>query len=120
MLNATAADSAKIKTQVSNVLTAHNFSGDMNSQVYVKTRKFYEACKVSSLPMRFFIEEVNDILSGTALSNKYGTWVFTEVGDGYSVFVRLCEPDRAEPGPGVVGLIAKQTLAGKASLYSFD
>lgn len=125
MLNANAADHAKIVSRVKSLLDFYAFvefedekgavSDGIIPHVYVRLRDFYESCQLSSLPRRFFHEEVNDVLSGIALCRKIGIWVFTEVGDGYSVFVYLgaCK-DQA----GMQGIIEEQSKAGKAVLAS--
>jgi len=127
MLNANAADHAKLLRQVTRLLEFYAFvevendKGDVEDgiipHVYVSTRKFYEACQLSGLQRRFFNEEVNDVLTGTAFCRKFGIWVFAEVGDGYSVFVYL--------GPhlgraGVDAVIEEQSKDGKAVLATFE
>lgn len=130
MLHANASDHHKVLDQTKAILTWHGVGrvktdeGDVTDgtpHVYVRTREFYDSCRLSALPRRFFFEEVNDLMSGTEFVKKFGHWIFAEVGDGYSVFVHL------GPGilglPGVPALINLQEKAGIASLvkeYEFE
>lgn len=127
MLNANPADSAKLVDKIVAILdwngtsvveTDEGLKTTGTPHVYVRTRDFYESCKLSSLPRRYFNDEVNDVLSHTAVCRKIGIWAFTEVGDGFSVFVYL------GPHPGTAGVqavIDAAVKAGNATLVtSFD
>lgn len=99
MLHANQADSAKISLAVRNLLDHYGFVEveepgkaieiEVVPQLYVRLRDFYNSCRVTTLRRAKFPEEVNDILTGTALVQKFGHWVFTEIADNYHAFLYL-------------------------------
>ncbi len=87
MLYANKADSDKIHAAVMSILGQAK-SASVKT-VFVYTRSFMQSCKLSSLKAIHFKEEVSDALCSMEVGCNHGLWLFTELGDGMSVFLQL-------------------------------
>lgn len=87
MLRATPQDRQKLELAVDNVLTL----GKGKKFIFIHHSNFYRDQKFSKLQRMNFSEEVSDVLSGTPLCHKHGQWIYTEYGDGVSVFCLIHE-----------------------------
>ena len=92
-INMNTADLAKMAAGVKAVLETAMSQG--KTRAFVKTRDFFEAMKFSSLRLVKFSEEMADYMTTYEAHALFGEWVFTEFGDGYSVFVELAK--KGEP-----------------------
>jgi hypothetical protein len=87
MLHTNAVDFAKLEAAVLGVLTAAKDKGVKFA--FVNTRRFYESCKFSHFRSINLQPEVSDLLSGMSVCDDHGIWLFTELGDGLSVFIQM-------------------------------
>lgn len=92
-INMNPADVSKMADGVKVVLDIAMRQG--KSRAFVKTRDFFELMKFSQLRLAKFSEELADYMTTTEAHKRFGEWVFTEYGDGYSVFVELAR--KGEP-----------------------
>lgn len=87
--NITAADSLKVTELVKTTLAAT--IAENKTVCFVYLASFFGAGKFSHMRKHNFVEEVSDELTSTELNKQFGSWVFTEYGDGYYVFVKLVD-----------------------------
>lgn len=85
MLYANSQDTKKIEGMLLNILCEAEEKG--LKQVFINSREFYRMCSLEKLIRSRFAEEVADIL--TEESDEYGYWVYTEFGDGLSIFCKV-------------------------------
>jgi hypothetical protein len=92
-INMNPADVAKMADGVKVVLEIAMRQG--KTRAFVKTRDFFELMKFSNLRLVKFSEELADYMTTTEAHKRFGEWIFTEFGDGYSVFVEMAK--KGEP-----------------------
>lgn len=85
MLHANKADSEKVEALVRECL----IKGKGKKAIFASLNLLYEHGKFSNIRKRNFAEEVADCLCGSDLIKEFGSWVFTEYGDGQMVFAFL-------------------------------
>lgn len=89
MLHANKADADKLHTAVMSILDQAKTAGVKT--VFVYTRSFIRSCKLSTLKAIHFSDEVSDTLCSMDVGTNHGLWLFTELGDGMSVFIQMSE-----------------------------
>lgn len=92
-INMSNADVLKMADGVQRVLTQAMQQG--KTKAFVKKRDFFETMQFSNLRLFRFADEITDYMITDEAYERFGEWVFTEYGDGYSVFVELAR--KGEP-----------------------
>lgn len=106
MLKASRSDSDKLAIVVKKIVS--DSAAQNRDKVLVRTKDLYSACHFSNLRRVYFCEEVQDFLTTTEFAMlEAGCWVFTEFGDGYSMFIQVAP---VGVSPTVKGLLEVQKI----------
>lgn len=101
-------DTQKVVDFVTAALTPH-----LNTQVpfvFVHQQTAFQSCKFTNIRKARFVEEVADALTSFDVVRDVGTWVYTEFGDGFGMFVRVLNVAEAK---GLIGAASVIDLLNK-------
>ena len=96
-------DTQKIVNFITTALTPH--LGTQVPFVFVHEQTAFQSCKFTSLRKKAFREEVGDALTFINTVRDVGTWLYTEFGDGFGVFVRVLNADESKNLVGSAAII---------------